>query len=111
MPFSEFEWALYLYGELSAEGAEELGLEGFDTKVAGAEPEKVFEQISFNSTTGNILDIKYIPKTGTLFVEFHNGPYRYEDVPPYIAAGFEGSPSATAYLNSAIKGVYNYEAG
>ena len=70
--------------------------------------------ISFHSTTGNILDVKFYPYTltpdeGVLEVTFHNGTYRYFDVPLSTAQGFSYASSATLYLNDQIKNVFDYE--
>lgn len=71
-------------------------------------------QINFTSTTGNIASITFVPfrafpDEGVLIIDFHNGRYRYFDVPMEVASGFEGAPSATAYFNGAIRDQYEYE--
>lgn len=67
------------------------------------------EDIDFVSTTGNIEAVKYNAKTQALFVTFHNGTYRYSDVPESTARGFTGASSATLYVNDQIKGRFDYE--
>lgn len=99
MPFADWELEAYEtgYTDEPVEGLEGLAME------------QAFYPLEFTSTTGNINQITYNRVTGTLFVEFHNDTYRYEDVPEDVADGISDAPSATAYLNANIKGIYDYE--
>jgi hypothetical protein len=51
----------------------------------------------------------YDTRTGTLEVEFHNGMiYLYFDVPEGVYEELIDAPSAGAFFNSNIKGVFRY---
>lgn len=86
-----------------------MTFDDYESDDAGLE-EITSLDIDFNSESGNILSIKYNLATQSLFVEFHNGLYRINDVPLSIAKGFEGASSATRYYNDQIKGRFTYEA-
>ena len=68
------------------------------------------EDIRFVSNSGNIVGVRYNPKTEKLWIDFHNGTYVYRDVPEAVAHGFEGASSATLYANDQIKGAFEYDA-
>lgn len=62
--------------------------------------------------SSNIAAIGYDPETKTLEVEFHyrgGTIYRYYNVPPDIHAGLMAAESKGKFLNSDVKGIYEYE--
>ena len=66
--------------------------------------------ISFNSTSGNIVGIQYDDETNDLAVQFHHGGQGvYHLVPVDVADGFASAPSAGQYLNRFIQPLYQYE--
>ncbi len=59
--------------------------------------------------SSNIASADHDPATGDLRVTFKNGStYVYADVPEDVAAGLHSAESAGQYLNSEIKGQYEY---
>lgn len=59
--------------------------------------------------SSSIRSAGYDQQTMTLEVAFVNETiYQYIDVPEHIFHGLLSAPSAGAYLNSNIKGVYRY---
>ena len=60
-------------------------------------------------TSSNIASIGYESSTLTLEVEFNNGSiYQYSNVPSNIHTALMSASSHGTYLNSNIKGRYNY---
>ena len=65
------------------------------------------EAIPFKASS-HIKDIGYDPDTQELIVDFGRASYAYANVPPQVAEGFSNAPSAGVYLDTQIKGVYQY---
>ena len=65
--------------------------------------------IGYSSESGNISGISYDDETQDLTITFGSRVYVYHNVPEETALGFESAPSAGGYLNSFIKGLYEYE--
>ena len=65
------------------------------------------DQIPIASTS--IRSAGYDSQTMTMEVSFLNDTvYQYFDVPEHVFQGLLTAPSAGAYLNSNVKGVYRY---
>jgi hypothetical protein len=70
--------------------------------------------VPFNSTTGNVTEVRYDAFEQTLYVEYFGsgrggGLYAYLDVDPFTVASLSQSPSVTRFLNANIKDVFQYE--
>lgn len=65
--------------------------------------------IAFAAST-QIANIQYDTVNMALIVEFQRGGvYAYSQVPEDVANGFAQAPSAGIYLNTYVKGIYDYE--
>ncbi len=59
--------------------------------------------------SSNIASADHDPATGDLRVTFKNGStYIYSNVPEHVVEGLHSAESAGGYLNSQIKGQYDY---
>lgn len=66
------------------------------------------ERLLVSSTT--VASIGYDPATEVLEVEFHKtGLYQYFNVPDFVYEEMMAAPSQGTYLNTNIKGRYQYE--
>ena len=60
-------------------------------------------------SSSTIVSVGYEVASATLEVEFTDGHvYQYFDVPQSVYAELVSAPSAGAYLNANIKGIYRY---
>ena len=60
--------------------------------------------------SSNVAAIGYDHDENVLVVEFHGGAtYRYQNVPENVYEGMKEAESIGKFLNSQVKGVYEYE--
>jgi hypothetical protein len=68
------------------------------------------EIVMISVDSSNIAAIGYSALEQVLQVDFLNGSrYRYQDVPQWVFDEFQEAPSKGQYLNSEIKGCFDYE--
>lgn len=62
---------------------------------------------SVNSS--NLASVGYDDETGTLYIKFHSGTYKYFNVPKVIHSGLMNASSKGSYHAAHIKNNYRYE--
>ena len=59
--------------------------------------------------SSNLVSVGYDSSSGTLEVEFNDSLYQYFDVPEAHYTGILGAESPGTYLNTHVKGSYQYQ--